>query len=197
MSKKAVFCIAASEFQAVCIVDRLKDADFLNTDTSLLFVDKTSERDFGYFSSGTKTPDGVTGAMLSGAMGWLSDVGALTFPGVGPVVTGGPVSTSLRNALIGGICGALIGMGIPEYEVNRYEAKIKHGGILIAVRVAGSTEAQLAENIFKEEDAQDIASSTEVFAPKKTGLSRRVASEIRSTNSTALKPALVGAGGSI
>lgn len=197
MSKKAVFCVAASEFQAVCIVDRLKDADFLNTDTSLLFVDKTNERDFAYFSAGTKTPDGVTGAMLSGAVEWLSDVGALTFPGLGPVVAGGPISTSLKNSALGGIPGALIGMGIPEYEARRYEAKIKQGGILISVRVAGAADAQLAESIFKEEDAQEIASSTEVLAPKRSGLLRRTVSEPVLPTTTSLQPTLVGSGGAI
>jgi len=197
MSKKAVFCIAASEFQAVCIVDRLKDADFLNTDTSLLFVDKTNERDFAYFSAGTKTPDGVTGAMLSGAVGWLPDVGALTFPGLGPVVAAGPISTSLRNAAVGGIPGALIGMGIPEYEARRYEAKIKQGGILIAVRITGAADAQLAESIFKEEDAQEIASLSEVIAPKKGSWARPTASQPALPTSAGLQPTLVGSAASI
>ena len=37
------------------------------------------------------------------------------------------------GGLAGGIAGALIGMGIPEYEANRYEGRIKEGGILLSV----------------------------------------------------------------
>ena len=34
---------------------------------------------------------------------------------------------------VGGIVGALVGMGIPEYEAKRYEGRVKHGGILLSV----------------------------------------------------------------
>jgi len=177
MSRKAVFCVAASEFQTVCIVDRLKDTGFLNTDTSLLFVDKTDSRDFAHCSSGTKTPTEVTGAMLSGAVCWLPNVNSLVFPGLGPVVAAGPISNALINAVVGGIPGALVSIGIPEYEAGRYETKIKQGGILLSVRVASSAQAQIVETIFKEEDAHDIASSSEIFAGKKGGLLRQVMPE--------------------
>jgi hypothetical protein len=99
--------------------------------------------------------------------------------------------------MIGGIPGALIGMGIPEYEAQRYEAKIKQGGILISVCVGGAVDAQLAENIFKEEDALDIASLTEVLAPKRNSALRRPAPEPLLPTPTSLQPTLVGAGGAI
>jgi hypothetical protein len=37
------------------------------------------------------------------------------------------------GAAVGGIAGALIGMGIPEYEAKRYEGRIKSGNILLSV----------------------------------------------------------------
>jgi outer membrane lipoprotein SlyB len=43
------------------------------------------------------------------------------------------------GAALGGLAGALIGMGIPEYEAKRYEGKIKEGNVLISV------EAQVNE----------------------------------------------------
>lgn len=195
--RKAAFCLTASVFQTVCIVDRLKDAGFLNTDTSLLFVDKMDARDFAFFSAGTRTPEGVTGAMLSGVVGWLPDVHSFVFPGLGPVVAAGPISTALINAVADGIPGALVGIGIPAYEVWRYKAKIRQGGILVSVRVAGVAQAQFAEAIFKEEDARDIASYGEVPAPKRSDLSRRVARETLLPTPTSQQPTLVGSGGSI
>ena len=192
--RKAAFCLAASVFQTVCIVDRLKDAGFLNTETSLLFVDKMDARDFAFFSAGTKTPEGVTGAMLSGVAGWLPDVHSFVFPGLGPVVAAGPISTALISAVVGGIPGALVGVGIPEYEARRYEAKIKQGGILISVRVEGASQARVAENIFKEEDAQDIASSSEILASKRCSVSHQVISQLSPTN---LQPAFVASSESL
>jgi hypothetical protein len=39
---------------------------------------------------------------------------------------------------VGGIAGALIGLGIPEYEAKRYEGRIKDGGILLSVHCDNS-----------------------------------------------------------
>ena len=37
------------------------------------------------------------------------------------------------GGMVGEIAEALIGMGIPEYEANRYEGRIKKGGILLSI----------------------------------------------------------------
>lgn len=175
MSKKSVFCIATSEFQAAAIVDRLKDAGFSNNDISALFPDKTGTRDFAH-SKGTKAPEGAatgagTGAVVGGGLGWLAGIGALAIPGVGPLVAAGPIAAALSGAAVGGalggIAGALVGMGIPEYEAKRYEGKVKGGGILISVHTEDSEEAKLAEGIFKEEDAKDIATAGESAASER------------------------------
>jgi len=87
------------------------------------------------------------------------------------LVAAGPIAAALSGAAVGGavggIAGALIGMGIPEYEAKRYEGKVKGGGILISVHTEDSDEAKLAETIFKEEDAEDIATAGESAASEK------------------------------
>lgn len=175
MSKKSVFCIVTTESQAAAIVERLKAAGFSNNDISALFPDKSGTRDFAH-SKGTKAPEGAaagvgTGAVLGGALGWLAGIGALAIPGVGPLVAAGPIAAALSGAAVGGavggIAGALIGMGIPEYEAKRYEGKVKAGGILISVHTEDSDEAKLVEEIFKAEDADDIATSGEATAHEK------------------------------
>jgi hypothetical protein len=62
---------------------------------------------------------------------------------------------------VGGIAGALIGMGIPEYEAKRYEGQVKNGGILLSVHSESSHLTKLAKDILKRTGAQDIASSGE------------------------------------
>ena len=169
MSKKSVYCIASSELQAAAIVGRLKDANFANNDISVLFPDKSGTRDFAH-EKGTKAPEGATagassGAILGGALGWLAGIGALAIPGVGPFVAAGPIAAALSGAAVGGavggITGALIGMGIPEYEAKRYEGKVRGGGILISVHAQDAEEVKIVEHIFKDEDAQDIATASE------------------------------------
>ncbi len=174
MSKKSVFCIATSRVQAEQIVDRLKSANFSHNDISVLFPDKETNRDFAH-EKNTKAPEGAvtgagTGGVLGGALGWLVGIGALAIPGVGPFIAAGPIMAALSGAAIGaaagGITGGLIGLGIPELEAKRYEAKIKSGNILISVHTENSDEIKRAKEIFTQANAQDICVTGESSAPK-------------------------------
>ena len=71
------------------------------------------------------------------------------------------------GAGVGGLTGALVGLGIPEYEAKRYEGKVKEGGILISVHSENSEETSSAKAIFKEEGAHDISSTGEAHAEAK------------------------------
>ena len=54
--------------------------------------------------------------------------------GVGPFIAAGPIMGLFAGVGVGGtvgtMVGALIGMGMPEYEAKRYEGRIRSGGIL-------------------------------------------------------------------
>jgi hypothetical protein len=174
MSKKSVFCIAASRNQAEHIVDQLKTQNFSNNDISALFADKGTSHDFAH-EKNTKAPEGaVTGAgaggVVGGALGWIAGIGALAIPGVGPFIAAGPIIAALSGAAIGaavgGIAGGLIGLGIPELEAKRYEGKIKKGNILISVHTENSEEITRAKNIFTKNGAQDICTTGEASTPK-------------------------------
>jgi hypothetical protein len=174
MSKKSVFCIATSRPQAEQIVDRLKSSSFSANDISVLFPDKQSNRDFAH-EKNTKAPEGAvtgagTGGVLGGALGWLVGIGALAIPGVGPFIAAGPIMAALSGAAIGaaagGITGGLIGLGIPELEAKRYEAKIKSGNILISVHTENSDEIKVAKDVFTQANAEDICTTGESSAPK-------------------------------
>ena len=60
---------------------------------------------------------------------------------------------------VGGFIGALVGMGIPEYEAKRYEGRLKNGGVLLSVHCDTSDEIKRAKDILKATGAEDIASS--------------------------------------
>ena len=60
--------------------------------------------------------------------------------------------------------GALVGLGIPEYEAKRYEGRVKHGGILFSVHCDSHDWVKRAEDILKRTGAEDISSSTEAHA---------------------------------
>jgi hypothetical protein len=69
---------------------------------------------------------------------------------------------------VGGIAGALIGMGIPEYEAKRYEGRVKDGGILLSVHSDNSDWTKRAKEILKRTGAQDISSSGEAGSDDKS-----------------------------
>ena len=169
---KAVFCIVKTTAQATDIVDRLKSAGFSNNDISVLMPEKSGTRDFAVANQ-TKAPEGAaagagTGAVLGGALGWLTGIGALAIPGLGPLIAAGPIMAALSGAAIGGtvggVTGALIGMGIPEFEAKRYEGKIKKGNTLISVHSDNAKETERAKVIFQDAKAEDISTSHEAAA---------------------------------
>ena len=169
MGNKAVFCIAKSEDQAVRIVEGARDAGFSGEDVSVLFPDKEGTRDFAH-KKGTKAPEGATAGALSGGVlggvgGWLVGIGSLAIPGLGPFVAAGPIMAALGGAALGaaagGLTGALIGMGIPEYEAKLYEGKVRGGNILISVHTEDGDEVNAAKDVMKRAGADDIATSSE------------------------------------
>jgi hypothetical protein len=70
-------------------------------------------------------------------LGWLTGIGALAIPGLGPLIAAGPIVAALAGVgavgAVGGVIGALAGMGVPEYEAKRFEGRIKQGGVLMSV----------------------------------------------------------------
>jgi hypothetical protein len=166
---KAVFCTVKSDVVAADIVGRLKDAGFSNNDISVLMSEGSRSKEFA-MDNQTKAPEGAatgagTGAVLGGVLGWLTGIGALAIPGLGPLIAAGPIMAALSGAAVGGavggLTGALIGMGIPEFEAKRYEGRLKAGNILIAVHSENSTETERAKTIFTAANAEDIATSSE------------------------------------
>lgn len=168
----AVFGIYPDQLTAEDAVDTLRDAGFRNTDISVLFPDNQGSKDFAH-EKGTKAPEGAvaggaSGAVIGGALGWLAGIGALAIPGIGPFVAAGPIMAMLGGVgvgtTIGGVAGALVGLGMPEYEAKRYEGRIRHGGILMSVHCDNSDWASRAKSILQRTGAEDVASAGEAKA---------------------------------
>jgi len=167
--KKAVFCIAKDISQTELIVNQLKSAGFSSNDISVLLPEKNTSKDFAY-EKHSKAPEGASvggsvGLGVGAVLGWLVGIGSLAIPGVGPFIAAGPIMSALSVAALGaaagGLTGALIGVGIPEFEAKRYEGKIKGGCVLISVHAANSEAIMQAKEIFEDAHAEDISSTTE------------------------------------
>src|SRR3984885_4058192 len=173
--KRSVLCLVDTETQADVIVAKLRSAGFVDSDISVLFPDKGTTRDFAHKKE-TKMPEGATigastGGAIGGTIGLLAGIGALAIPGLGPFIAAGPIIAALSGGAIGagvgGLTGALVGLGIPEYEAKRYEGKVKEGGILISVHSENNEETSSAKGIFEKEGAHDISSTGEAPAEVK------------------------------
>ena len=169
---KSVFCTATVS-QTDSIIRNLQAAGFSGNDISVLMADKEGTRDFAH-EHNTKAPEGAAsgagaGAVLGAGMGWLAGIGALAIPGLGLFIAAGPIMAALGGAAVGGtvggLSGALIGMGIPEFEAKRYVGKVKSGSCLISVHSEDSNETRRAEDIFERAGAQDITTAGEVAVP--------------------------------
>lgn len=168
----AVFGIYPDQLTAEDAVDTLKDSGFRSTDISVLFPDNQGAKDFAH-EKHTKAPEGAvtggsSGALIGGALGWLAGIGALAIPGAGPFIAAGPIMGMLGGigvgTAIGGVTGALIGLGIPEYEAKRYEGRIRRGSILLSVHCDDNDWARRAKNVLHKTGAEDVAAAGEAAA---------------------------------
>jgi len=165
----AVFGIYPTYESVERAVDALRAAGFRTTDISVLFPQNVGTKDFAH-EKGTKAPEGATtgastGAVVGGALGWLTGIGALAIPGLGPFIAAGPIMAALAGAgvggAVGGVTGALIGMGIPEYEAKRYQGRVTKGGILLSVHSDNSDWTKRAKEVLERTGAEDISSTGE------------------------------------
>jgi hypothetical protein len=158
MSNSVVFGVFSTKEQVETAVNEMKSQGFRNADISVLFPYNEGSKDFA-LEKGTKAPEGAaagatSGGVIGGALGWLAGIGMLAIPGLGPFIAAGPIMALLGGvgvgAAVGGLTGALIGMGIPEYVATRYEGRIKGGCILLSVHAddsCGSRKQRRFSNI--------------------------------------------------
>ena len=109
----------------------------------------------------------ATGAMTGGALGGLAGlligIGAITIPGIGPIVAAGPLGTALASTLVGagigaatgGIIGALVDAGVPEEDARLYQTGVERGGVLVTARVPAGQE-QAALDLLNANGARDV-----------------------------------------
>jgi hypothetical protein len=183
--RNSVFGIFRDQASLNRTVDILKSQNFRNADISVLMQSKEGTKDFA-FEKNTKAPEGATagaatGAIAGGALGWLVGAGALAIPGLGPFIAAGPIMAAIAGAgvggTVGGIAGGLIGLGIPEYEAERYEGFIKDGGLLISVHVDDAKWEAKAKEILEENGARNVATTTEKKSDESSTYKTKVGSD--------------------
>ena len=153
-------------------VEALKAAGFRDSDISALLPDRDSTRAFAH-EKHTKAPEGAAagataGVVAGGTVGLLLGLGTIVIPGLGMFLAAGPLMAALAGAGAGGavgtLTGALVGMGIPEYEAKRYESFLHKGGALLSVHADDDDWARRAKAILDGFGAADIDHTKEAEA---------------------------------
>jgi hypothetical protein len=108
------------------------------------------------------------GGALFGALGLLVGAGALAIPGVGPLLAAGPLVAGLTGlgvgGALGGLSGALVGMGLPVDETKRYLSHVGAGRTLVVADCDSDDQVAVAKVILEASGAEDVTSASEVAA---------------------------------
>jgi uncharacterized protein (TIGR02271 family) len=155
-------------------IQRLTAAGFTQQQIGVAVRDR-ERQDAITDETGTQAAEGaktgaVSGGVVGGVVGLLAGVGALAIPGIGPIIAGGALASTLAGAGIGaaagGLLGALVGMGIPEEDARHFEQGFKQGGILVTVD-AGARSAEARQSLL--ESGADLGPTTRTTAGATTG----------------------------
>lgn len=144
-------------------IRRLKDEGFSESQIGVAIKDRNRQDDL-IEGTGTQAAEGaatgaIGGGVLGGVIGLLAGVGALAIPGVGPIIAGGTLASTLAGAGIGaaagGLLGALVGMGVPEEDARHFDEGFRAGGTLVTVD-AGNRAEEARDCLF--ESGADLGS---------------------------------------
>ncbi len=146
-------------------VDELEHSGFSSDDVGFALRGKDINAG-GTVTDAVGTKDGsgaAVGAVTGGVVGTLlGAAAALLIPGVGPVLAGGILATSLGYAAagvaVGGLLGAMTGAGLTEEEAKYYEKEFNSGRAIVTVR-AGVNDAG-AVMILRKHGGYDMQTRT-------------------------------------
>lgn len=150
--------IFESPVQANRVIADLLSAGLTKNDISLVMSDKAKEN----FSAATEdTGDRTlkdaaigagTGGVLAGLLLGLTTASAILVPGL-PILIAGPLIAALEGlgagAAIGGIAGALSGLGIKAAEASKYEEALKAGQAVVIVHTSDDKKEAAARAVLQ------------------------------------------------
>jgi hypothetical protein len=169
---RAIVGVFDDRIAAEQAIDRLHQAGF--KEDQLGFVIRGADDVAGGMivdAEGTKDGKGaMTGAVTGGILGGVVAAAiAVLIPGVGPVVAGGVMAAFFGGAIagtaVGGIFGAMTGLGISEEEARYYDKEFQSGRAIVAVKPNGRA-AEVAD-ILTRSGGRGV--HAEVHSPIQTG----------------------------
>lgn len=140
LMKNHVIGVYENEQQAAEVVEDLKEKGYTTEEISVI-AKNTKELSEITQEVKPSTKDGaIAGAATGGAIGLAGVIAGLStvlIPGVGAVLAAGPIITTIGGAILGASSGAgglkhaLMEIGVPDDEAERYSNDAQDGKILV------------------------------------------------------------------
>lgn len=100
------------------------------------------------------------GTAAGGLTGMLAGLAALSFPPTGVIIAGGAIlGLTIGGAGIGAWAASLIGVSVPNSQLDQYENAINRGELLLLVDVPKEREEEIKSVIQSEYTAADFYSA--------------------------------------
>jgi len=145
---RTVVGLFARRRDADAAIRDLKVAGFRDDQVGVALQDKEEQGDLLEPTRAKEAEGAAAGAVSGGLIGGLIGLlGSLLVPGVGPLVVGGVLASTLTGAGIGaatgGIIGALMGLGVPEPDARHFDQGLRLGSTLVTVDAGPRTAEAL------------------------------------------------------
>jgi hypothetical protein len=153
---RTVFAMFHERSDAERAIQALFDAGFTERDIGVAMRDRAEEKDLRETTGADAAHGAAAGAVSGGVVGGLIGLlGSLLIPGLGPIVVGGVLASTLTGAGVGaatgGIIGALVGAGASEEDARHFDAGFREGHTLVTV--SGGTRVNEAIAILERHNA--------------------------------------------
>jgi Heat induced stress protein YflT len=164
---RTVVGLFARRGDAEAAIRDLKAAGFRDNQVGVALQDKEEQGDLLEPTAAKEAEGAAAGAVGGGLVGGLIGLlGSLLIPGVGPIVVGGVLASTLTGAGIGaaagGVIGALTGLGVPETDARHFDQGLRLGSTLVTVDAGPRTAEAL---VILDRHGMDFGpSGTERFA---------------------------------
>jgi hypothetical protein len=99
---------------------------------------------------GADIEDSRPAARLGELSGQVLAAIAVVMPGIGPIVTAGPLSAGLGEAaghVAGSMATVLRNAGVPEHDADELQRKVESGAVLLGVHCGGSEASTVRETL--------------------------------------------------
>lgn len=140
--KNHVIGVYEDEQRVAEVVKGLKETGF-STDEISVIAKNTNELSEITQEVNPSTKDGaIAGAVTGGTIGIagvIAGLSAIAVPGLGAILAAGPIISTIGGAVVGaksragGLKHALLELGVPDQEAERYSEDVQEGKILVFV----------------------------------------------------------------